>query len=385
MASAPDISDRLGRMGLSEEQADLMRVAAEFCREQSPPERVRTLIDDERGYDPAVWRQIGELGWCGIATPEEHGGAGLNLAEIVPVAEHMGRTMMATPFLVSTLAAEAILAGGTDAQKSHWLPRLAAGEIVGTLALGEAGDQMTALGTAEDGGAMVSGRATLIEHAAAADIIVLAFTQSGTARLAILETERLPEGALRRERIIDDTRRAYELTLRTFELPAANLMPAETVTAARERVELAGALLHAADMVGGAFRVIDYTADYLRTRTQFGKQIGSYQALKHPLVDAFVGYEKARSHLYAAAHSYGSASGRPGARNDMSGEIAVRMAKAQAERAYAFAADRAIQFHGGFGFTYDCDAGLHRRRALWNASRHGDARAQKKKLAKLLF
>ncbi|MEM8827565.1 MAG: acyl-CoA dehydrogenase family protein, partial [Pseudomonadota bacterium] len=313
------------------------------------------------------------------------GGAGLGLAEIVPVAEHMGRTMMATPFLASTLAGQAILVGGTDAQKSQWLPKLASGEVVGTFALGEPDDEMTALGMAEDGGAMVSGRATLVEHAANADIVVLAFTQSGTARLAILETARLPEGALRRERIIDDTRRAYELTLKTFELPAANLMPANTVAQVMDCVHLAGALFLSADMVGGTFRVIDYTADYLRTRTQFGKQIGSYQALKHPLVDAFMYYERARSHLYAAAHSHGGAGQGGGQRNDVSGEVAVRMAKAQAERAYAFAADRAIQFHGGFGFTYDCDAGLHRRRALWNASRFGDARAQKKALAKLLF
>jgi alkylation response protein AidB-like acyl-CoA dehydrogenase len=148
------------------------------------------------------------------------------------------------------------------------------------------------------------------------------------------------------------------------------------VDAALAHAELVGALLYSADMVGGAFRVIDYTADYLRTRKQFGKVIGSFQALKHPLVDAFVGYERARSHLYAAAHSFAD-QGR--------GEVAVRMAKAQAEKAYSFAADRAIQFHGGFGFTYDCDAGLHRRRALYDATRFGDARAQKRRLAQLLF
>ncbi len=373
-----DIQDSLGQMGVSEEQAELMDVAANFCRNRAPSDRMRALLEDERGYDPAVWRDICELGWLGIALPEQYGGAGLTLAEAAPVMEQMGRAMMATPFMVSTLAAQAVLKGGSDDQRTAWLPKLATGEIVGTIALADPdnGDGMTALGQAEDGGMMLSGRLALIEHAASADIIVIQVGQGKKSRLVILETETLPGDALRREGIIDDTRRAYELQLKTHEVAGANVMPRDLAEAALAHVDLAGALLYAAEMCGGAFRVIDYTADYLRTRRQFGKLIGSYQALKHPLVDAFVNYEKARSHLYAAAHSFGD-QGR--------GEVAVRMAKASAEKAYGYAADRAIQFHGGFGFTYDCDAGLHRRRAIWNASRFGDARTQKKRLAELLF
>ena len=371
-----DLSESLGRIGVSDEQGELLRVATEYCRDKSPPERARALIGDERGYDSDIWREIGTLGWLGIALPEEHGGSGLGIGEIVPIAEQMGRTLMATPFIPSTLAGQALLKGGSEAQRKRWLPRLAAGEIAGTVALGEPGDDMTALGENEEGGFMLSGKARLIEHAEAAEIVVLALTNAGKTRLAVVERSALPEGALRREGIIDDTRRAYELTLEGFEVPGEAVMPEEHMEAALAHVRMVGALLYAADMVGGAFRVIDYTADYLRTRKQFGKLIGSYQALKHPLVDAFVGYERARSHLYSAAHSFGD-QGR--------GEVAVRMAKAQAEAAYSYAADRAIQFHGGFGFTYDCDAGLHRRRAIYDASRYGDARAQRKSLAELLF
>ena len=121
---------------------------------------------------------------------------------------------------------------------------------------------------------------------------------------------------------------------------------------------------------------IDYTVAYLNARKQFGRPIGSYQALKHPIVDAHVGIEQARSHLYAAAHTF---------EKGEEGEIAVRMAKAHTGPAFAYAADRAIQFHGGFGFTYECDAQLYRRRALWCENQHGDALYHRRKLAVLIL
>ena len=129
----------LGRLGFSEDQATLLDVATSFCASRSPMAKVRRLIEDETGHDPDVWREIVELGWLGIAIPEEHGGAGLGLAEVVPVMEQMGRHMLAGPFLSTTLAAQALLAGGTEDQKRVLLPRLAGGAIA-TLALCEAND-----------------------------------------------------------------------------------------------------------------------------------------------------------------------------------------------------------------------------------------------------
>ena len=134
--------------------------------------------------------------------------------------------------------------------------------------------------------------------------------------------------------------------------------------------------LSAAELTGSCQSCIDYTVEYLGTRKQFGKRIGAFQALKHPTVDAFVDYQKARSLLCTAAFNFGQQG---------EGEIAVRMAKAKAEEVASFAADRSIQFHGGFGFTYDCDAQLYRRRAIFLASQHGDARYHKQKLADLLL
>jgi len=141
-------------------------------------------------------------------------------------------------------------------------------------------------------------------------------------------------------------------------------------------IHLAANLLGAAQMTGACQSCIDYTVEYLGTRKQFGKYICSFQSLKHVTVDAFVDYQKARSLLYSAAFTVSK---------PRSGDIAVRMARVQADKALSFAADRAIQFHGGFGFTYDCDAHLYRRFAIFMASQYGDAAYHKVKLAELIL
>lgn len=371
--------EHLGRLGFSEEQADLLDIAESFCRERSPIEKVRALIDDETGHDPAIWEEISGLGWLGIAIPEDFGGSGLGLAEVVPVVEQMGRQMMAGPFVSTTLAAQALLVGGQEAQKNRWLPRLATG-MPATLALMEADgnwdlEAITAKAAGDDTLAL-SGRKLFVENAGVAELIIASVLYEGSPALALIETAALPAGALRRETVIDETRRSFELTLDGVSVPASSLMDIGRARAALSHIQLAACLLATAEMVGGTQACIDDTLDYLNTRKQFGRLIGSYQALKHPIVDAYVEYEQARSHLYSAAHSF---------TEQGTGEIATRMAKTQAEKAFAFAGDRAIQFHGGFGFTYDCNAQLYRRRAIWHASQYGDTAWQKRRLAHLLL
>ena len=374
------LKNSLGGIGVSEEQMDLRHVAVAFCREKSPTDKVRALIEDELGHDPATWKEMGELGWLGIAIPEEYGGIGLSLAEATPVAEQMGRNLMGGPFVSTTLAGQAILAGGTEAQKAAYLPAIAEGKAA-TLALTEPNadfDLTNIAASAEQVGSdlKLSGAKILVTNAKVAEHIIASVKLDGETALVIIPASSIPDANLRRETVVDETRRSFELTLDGISVPAENLMDLDKTDAALEHIELAANLLLAAEMCGGAQACIDYTVEYLNTRTQFGKKIGAYQALKHATVDAFVNYEKARSHLYSAAWVF-SEQGR--------GEIAVRMAKAQADKAFSFAADRAIQFHGGFGFTYDCDAQLYRRRAMWCAAQFGDARWQKKKLAKLLL
>jgi acyl-CoA dehydrogenase len=367
-------------IGYTEEQIELLNVATNFCRDKSPVSLVRQLIDSETGFDRAAWDEITALGWTAIGIPEQYNGAGLSLAEAVPVAEQMGRHMMATPFQSCTLAAQALIMGGNEAQMAQYLPQLAAGAI-GTLALYEPHADWD-LHHIESTAKNANGRVTLtgtkqfILWGQAADFIIVSVQYEGKPALVILSKDDVPAGAWRREKIIDETKRSAELKLDGISVPVSALMDQAKTAAALSHIELSAALLQSAEMCGGTLSVIDYTVGYLQTRKQFGNIIGSYQALKHPIVDAYVEYEKARSHLYSAAFSFG---------NQGLGEIAVRMAKASADKTYSFAADRAIQFHGGFGFTHDCDAGLHRRAAIFHASQFGDAAWHRAKLGELLF
>ncbi len=367
---------QLAEIGFSEAQGDLLEVATDFCRDRSPISKVRALMESDTGYDLATWREMADLGWMAIAVPEEFGGVGLSLAEVVPVVEQMGRNMLASPFVSSALVMQVLISGGTHAQKADWLPRLASGSIA-TLALSEAhgdwdlahiearavltGDQLT-----------LSGQKHFVLWGDTADLIVVSVRYEGDAAWVLLNRDDIPSTALRRETIIDETKRSFALSLDGISLPATALIKNVNLQALTD----AALLLQSAEMVGGTQAVIDYTLSYLQTRKQFGKLIGEYQALKHPMVDAYVAYEKARSHLYSAAHSR---------TQEGKGSIAVHMAKASADKAYAYAADRAIQFHGGFGFTHDCDAGLHRRAAIFHASQYGDAAYHRSKLADLLL
>lgn len=377
--SAFDNARMAPRIGFSDEQAQLLEVAEAFCRDKSPVDKVRALIDDENGFDADLWQEIAELGWLGIGVPENYGGIGLGMGEIVPLVEHMGRNLMNTPFVPTVLAAQALVRGGTETQKEDYLPKLASGAAA-SLALCEDHadwdlENLSVTASFNDGTLVLSGKKHLVLHAAAAEIILASVSLNGAAALAIIPASAL-EGRMTREKIIDDTARAYALDLEGLALPEAALMPADMAGDTLAHIEQTASLLLAADMCGGAFACIDYTLDYLKTRKQFGKLIGSYQSLKHTIVDAHQAYEKARSHLYAAAHVFGEQG---------EGEMAVHMAKAEAGEAFSFAADRAIQFHGGFGFTYDCDAQLYRRRAIMGCALHGDARYHRRKIAELMF
>jgi acyl-CoA dehydrogenase len=370
---------QMAGLGYSEEQIELLDVATTFCRDKSPIDKVRKLIDSELGYDADVWGEIAALGWTAIAIPDAHGGVGLTLAEVVPVVEQMGRQLMASPFASSTLAAQALIVGGTEAQQAEWLPRLAEG-AAGTLALSEAhGDwdltNITATARVEGDRIMLSGEKLFVLWADSAEVVIASVMLDGKPALVLLTAADIA-GRLRCEAIIDETKRSFALSLAGISVEKSALLETGNTLKTLAHLDQAAALLQSAEMCGGAQSVIDYTVSYLQTRKQFGKVIGEYQALKHPIVDAYVDYEKARSHLYSAAHSFS---------DQGLGEIAVRMAKAAADGVYSFAADRAIQFHGGFGFTHDCDAGLHRRASIFHASQYGDAAWQRAKLAPLLL
>lgn len=370
----------LGNLGYSEEQIEILDVATNFCRDKSPMDKVRALINSDKGFDEALWQEIAALGWLAITIAEEYDGIGLSMAETVPIAEQMGRNLMATPFAVSTISAQAILAAASAEQKTKYLPMIAAGSIA-TLALSEAnGDwdlsNIDTVANKTEDGFTLSGSKEFCLWADSAEFIIISVKLEGVPKLFIIDAKNINQNQMRRESIIDETKRSFHIDFNGMKLDQDSLLGAEDHSAAFVQIELATALLQSAEMCGGSQSVIDYTIDYLKTRKQFGKVIGEYQALKHPAVDAYVQYEKARSHLYSAAYNYG---------DQGVGEIAVRMAKASSDGAYSNASDRAVQFHGGFGFTHDCDAGLHRRAAIFHASQFGDAAWHRSKLSDLMF
>jgi len=370
----------LGRIGITEEQVELMDVAENFCRDQTSIAAVRDMMANEAGLDEVANEELIKMGWFGITIPEEFGGVGLSLAEAVPVAEQIGRRLMMVPFIPTTVAAQAILTGGTQAQKETYLLKIVE-HGAATLALSEENgsfdlSDITAKADLGADGYALSGTKILVENLDASEILLLSAKVNGAVQLFVFETSLIPKTAMRREILIDETKRAFTLTLDGITLPKSALMDEAKTSATLHRIDLVSNLLSSAEQVGGAQSCIDYTVDYLKTRKQFGKLIGSYQALKHTIVDAYVSYEKARSLLYAAAHSF---------EEQGKGEVATRMAAVGAGRALSFAADRAIQFHGGFGFTYDCDAQLYRRRAIFHDSLFGNRRWHKKQLAALLF
>ena len=396
--SKPMSPDGLGsQLHFSDEQAMLQDSAVAFCREQSPMAAVRKLIagagDNSGGFERPVWQAMAELGWLGIHIPECFGGSGLTLGHTAVIAEAMGRHLLATPFVSTLLCIEGLLAGASAAQQSLWLPKLAQGGI-GTVALFEDEgdwDLLSPTCRAELGAAGVTlqGDKTLVLDAAVADLLLVSVQHHGAPALVLLPAAELARQHLRREAVIDETRRSYRLTLDGLCLPAEVLITGAAALGALHAIRQAALLLASAEAAGGIAGVLAVTVDYLNTRSAFGRKIGSYQALKHGCADILIGLERARSHLHHAATLLVEAGGGSGADTAPvepdAIDIALRMAKVEAGDSFVAAGDRSVQFHGGFGFTYDCDAQLYLHRALWLQPWFGDAAHHRRRLADLLL
>ncbi|WP_299976268.1 acyl-CoA dehydrogenase family protein [uncultured Pseudoteredinibacter sp.] len=367
-------------MRFSEDQQMIQEAARGFCQDKSDIEAVRKLLDSETGFQPEIWQEMVELGWLGMCIDEAHGGSALSLDCLIPIAESMGRQLLATPFFASTLAAQLIQRAGSEAQKTRYLPMIASGTIA-TLALLDNEDWGAALSKCNlsaDG--KINGRKVLVEAAAQAEIFIVLCQQGEQQRLVIIERSELDNSAIETHTLIDETKRAGIVSLNDFSISEAQLMPTSAADALAD-VKLIGALLIAAESVGSTAACLNLTVEYLNTRKQFNKLIGSYQALKHPTVDMLNMMEGARSQVYHAATLLADSQG------DITrdAEIACRMSKASANDALLFAGDRAVQFHGGMGFTYECDAQLYIRRAQWSQQHYGDSAYHRKRLAPLIL
>ncbi len=363
-------------ISLTEEQGMLLDVARGFVRDQAPIEAIRAQLETETGYDPDIWMRMVDMGWTGISLPDDVGGAGMGLGSAVPVFEALGGGLLGTPLLSTTIAGQLIwrAAGETAAD---WLSRLCGGEI-GTVAFLDHADWGAAnTGVALDATGALSGRKQFVADAQVADIFVVVANEDGTPVLALVERGALPPDAMSANVLIDLTKRAANIDF-TGVVPAL-VVRGEAVASALRDTFLLGALLTAAETTGAAGRCLSSITEYLKTRKQFGKLIGSYQALKHPTVDIYVGMENARSFVYHGATIVADGP------LSLDAEVACRMAKVASDEAMVYAGDRAVQFHGGFGFTWDCDSTLFIRRAQWAQQMYGGAIHHRKRLAALLL
>ncbi|WP_369247337.1 acyl-CoA dehydrogenase family protein [Streptomyces sp. R41] len=357
------------------EQDEIRRTLRELLVKRCGPEELRAAVRTPAGYDPALWEALAQqLGLPGLALPEAYGGVGCSVTELALACEESGRALAPSPLLATAvLAAPLILALGTRAQRTELLPRLASGELTAALAVPGAG-LATALGLVGDnrgdwagdgraggvqarraeGAWRLFGQAAQVLDGHSAGLLVVAAHTGGFARSRTL-LFLLREGAQGLVRVrqtsLDETRPQARIELRDVDAELLGDDGSDVPTALAAVGDTAAAVL-ATEAVGAADRALERTVEYVRQREQFGRAIGSFQAVKHRLADVYVGVQAARSAAYYAAWAAGAGGERVGA-----------LALAQALEALRTAASEGIQLHGGIGFTWEHEAHLYFKRA----------------------
>jgi alkylation response protein AidB-like acyl-CoA dehydrogenase len=362
-----------GMLGESEEHAQLRGVLREFFAATSSPDDVRRHMAAPRGFDEKLWSRLaGEIGVQGLAIPEEYGGSGFTFAELAVAFEEAGRALACGPLLpTAVLAGCALQLSGDRAACRRHLPGIAAGTLTATVAGFDGHGEITA--APRTGGWAGSGRADFVLHGADADLIVVAaHTGDGTALFAC---EPGAGGLTRRpRRVLDGTRPQALVTLQNT--PLTPIGEPGAGAAVVDRVLDIGRAALAAEQVGGSAHALAATVSYVRQRRQFGRPIGSFQAVKHRLADLLVDLEAARS---VAAYAAACVSGAPD-------ELPVAASAAQivCSETYRRAAAEYVQLHGGIGFTWEHPAHLYVRRARSAEVLFGTADDHRVRLGRLL-
>ncbi len=366
--------------GFSEEQDELRKMVRRFLEEKSPESEVRRLMATEEGYDPAVWAQMAnELALQALGIPEEYGGQGFGPVELYVVFEEMGAALLCAPYFSSVaLAANAVLFVGTEQDKARYLPGIAAGETVATVALTDdagswdlAGTSTTALRDG-DGFALSGVRSYVTDGSTATLLLVPAVTDKGLSLFAVAGDA--PGVARESLATMDQTRKQSRITF--DEAPAALVgIDGDALEGLQTTLQVAAAML-AAEQVGGAQRVLDASVEYAKNRVQFGRPIGSFQAIKHKCADMLLDVESAKSAAYYAAWAAQE-------RNEEL-PIAASLAKSFCSEAYFHCAAENIQIHGGIGFTWEHPAHLYFKRAKSSELFLGDPAYHRELLAQRL-
>jgi alkylation response protein AidB-like acyl-CoA dehydrogenase len=358
------------QFGLTETQQMLKNSARDFFPTECPMAEVRRLMELDGAYDAELWQKIADQGWTGVIFPEEHGGMGMGLVEMAVAAEEMGRALLPGPFFSTVFVAGALL----DAmpQWRHRIARIAQGEERATLALLEDDTRWDPDGVRlRLSGGRISGRKLFVSDAASADFLLCA-ARCGE-ELAIVQIDPRGRGvSIRPMPALDRTRQLYSIE---FDRAAVEILATGVdAEAALERAGDIACIALAAEMAGAMQRVLEITVEYAKTRKQFGKPIGQFQAVQHLCADMLVLTESSRSAACYAA--WALQEGAPGART------AVSIAKAYASDACREVINRGIQVHGGMGFTWENDLHLYYRRAKASEIAFGDAAFHREHIAR---
>ena len=343
----------------SDDQKQLRDQARKFLSEKCSPKAVRAVLDGKAPYDKELWKGLAEMGFLGVAIPEEFGGAGAGHLELCVIAEEMGRALAPVPFSSTVyLAAEALLLAGSDAQKKKWLPKIASGEAIGTLALfeGAGNPSPKAIKLAADGGTL-NGVKKPVPDGALADFAVVAARTGSSGResdISLFLVDMKAGGVEVKELTnVDPTRGQAEVTFKGCKAEPLG-KTGEGWSILTQLLDRA-AVLTGFEQVGGADRALEMGRDYALDRIAFGRPIGSFQAVKHILADMYVSATLARSNCYYGAWALST----------NAGELpeAAAAARISATQAFQHCAKNNIQVHGGMGFTWEFDCHLYYRRA----------------------
>jgi alkylation response protein AidB-like acyl-CoA dehydrogenase len=367
--------------GFREEHGLLKKTARRLLGERWPMEGMRRWVSGEADGADEVWRQVVAAGWPGLVIGEEAGGAGLDWLSMALVMEELGRALAPVPLLESVLAAVAIERSGEGVMRRRWVPEIASGAVIGTVGLGEGGSwepgDVAATARRDAGGWWLDGTKVHVGFGGKAGVMVAPF-RTDTGEIALFVVELAAAGVTVEAEIgVDPTRPGSRVRMEGVRVADEARLPGDGA-AVWKGVFVIGWAMLAAEAVGAAEAMLMRTRDYAVERVQFGRPIGSFQAVKHPIVNVMIAVEQARSLAIAAAAALDAA-------GPASAEMEARMAKAAATEALAFAADRGVQLHGGFGFTWDCDAHFFLKRGIWVAATLGDVGHHRRHLAGLLL
>ena len=349
-------------LGFSKDQKMIRTSVREFLEMECPSDKVRELEEDEKGYDPEMWQMMAELGWMGIIFPEEHNGTEGDFLDLMIVIEEMGRKLLLSPFFSTiALCSLPLMEYGNSEQKERFLPTIAAGEQIWTLALTESSatyrpSDIKLNATLKGEEYLLSGTKVFVPYAHVADYLLVIGKDEDRFTMFIVDTK--TQGM--KTEVIPTTAhdKQCEVTFDDVKVPARNILGEagrgwDIVSFILQR----GTVLKCAEMVGGAQAALEITNDYAKKRIQFDRPIGSFQAVQHKLAEMFIDVEGLRYLIYEAAC---------GISNRSPSDLLISIAKAKANEVYQRTSIESIKVHGAIGFTREQDIGLyHLRTKAW--------------------